>query len=277
MRRIYKPSSSLNICIPGWCYTTSGRLAQESLSRPFQRHTSSPSCTSLASHVVSTDTYSQLSGRASSSARQQYISPRPSSHGLTPHGPVSSQSQGNDHNASGLPTQPRFLQWARGNTLFNMRNSRIREGSALQERRTEVVDVPLAQRKLVSPLFSIPMFDSTYIVQRNASARGVRNAREKEQARKAEIAKATERQKAGDAKNMESALAVASSSLPSESNLNPQPGEGAQAQPIPGLHSAGLSTSSTPAIATVSVVTTRWARFWSAACCIHAQNANDHH
>jgi len=49
------------------------------------------------------------------------------------------------------------MQWARRNTLFNTRNSQIREGSELQERRTEVVDVPLAQRKLVSPLFSIPM------------------------------------------------------------------------------------------------------------------------
>jgi hypothetical protein len=55
MQCFYKPSSSLNICIPGRCCTTSGRLAQKSLSRPFQRHTSSPSCTSLASHVVSAD------------------------------------------------------------------------------------------------------------------------------------------------------------------------------------------------------------------------------
>jgi hypothetical protein len=158
-----------------------------------------------------------------------------------------------------------------------MRNSRIDEGIELQERRTDVVDVPLAERRLVSLLFSIPMFDSTYIVQRNASARGVRIAQEKEKARKAEIAKATERQKADDAKNTQSALAVASSSRPSESNLNPQPGEGAQVQPTPGLHSAGLSTSPTPATVSASVVTTRWARFWSAACCIPAQNADDHH
>jgi hypothetical protein len=175
------------------------------------------------------------------------------------------------------PTQPRFLRWTRRNTFFNPQNSRIREDIELQERRTEAVHVPLAERRLVSPLFSIPMFDSTYIVQRNASARGVRIAQEKEKARKAEIAKATERLKAGDAKNTGSALEVASSSRPSESNVNPQPGEGAQAQPTPGLHSAGLSTSSTPATATASVVTTRWARFWSAACCIPAQNANDHH
>jgi hypothetical protein len=54
MRRIYIPSSSLNICIPGWCCTTSGRLAQESLSRPFRRHTSS-SHMSLRSHLVFID------------------------------------------------------------------------------------------------------------------------------------------------------------------------------------------------------------------------------
>ncbi|KAJ8586577.1 hypothetical protein M405DRAFT_823128 [Rhizopogon salebrosus TDB-379] len=37
----------------------------------------------------------------------------------------------------------------------------------------------------------------------------------------------------------------------------------------------GLSTSSTaPA---TSAVPTRWVRFWSAVCCISAQNAIDHH
>jgi hypothetical protein len=51
VRRVYMPLSNLNICIPGGCYTTSERLAQESLSRPFQRHTSS-SRMSLRSHLV---------------------------------------------------------------------------------------------------------------------------------------------------------------------------------------------------------------------------------
>jgi hypothetical protein len=49
------------------------------------------------------------------------------------------------------------------------------------------------------------MFDSTYIMQRNASARGVRILQDKEKERK--IAKATEKQTAGDAKDAESASA----------------------------------------------------------------------
>jgi hypothetical protein len=49
------------------------------------------------------------------------------------------------------------------------------------------------------------MFDSAYIMQRNASARGVRIVQDKEEERK--IAKATEKQKPGDAKNTESASA----------------------------------------------------------------------
>jgi hypothetical protein len=66
MRRVYKPSSNLNISISGWCYTTSGRLAQESLSRPFQQHTSSSPRASLGSHVVFSDLriLSSLEGRS---------------------------------------------------------------------------------------------------------------------------------------------------------------------------------------------------------------------
>jgi hypothetical protein len=41
--------------VSGGCYTTSGRLAQESLSRPFQRFTSSASRTSLGFHLVFSD------------------------------------------------------------------------------------------------------------------------------------------------------------------------------------------------------------------------------
>src|ERR1700710_1084700 len=93
--------------------------------------------------------------------------------------------------------------------------------------------------------------------------------REKEE-KKAREAK---KQKARDAKNAKNTKnAPTSSSRPSESNINPQPGGGAQAQPTPGLHSAGFSTSSKPAPAVV----TRWAHFWSATCCIPAQDANDH-
>jgi hypothetical protein len=55
MRCVYKPSLSLNICITGWCYTTSGRLAQKSIFRPSQRHTSSSSCTSLGFYLVFSD------------------------------------------------------------------------------------------------------------------------------------------------------------------------------------------------------------------------------
>jgi WD40 repeat protein len=66
MRRVYKPSSSLNISISGWCYTTSGRLAQEPLSRPFQQHTSSSPRASLGSCVVFSDLriLSSLEGRS---------------------------------------------------------------------------------------------------------------------------------------------------------------------------------------------------------------------
>jgi uncharacterized protein (DUF1800 family) len=92
---------------------------------------------------------------------------------------------------------------------------------------------------------------------------------EKEKARNA---REVEKQKAKEAKNTS-----ASSSRPSQRNVNPQPSEEAQTQPTLSLHSAGLSTSSTPATAVVSAFTTRWDRFWLAACCISAQNANDHH
>jgi hypothetical protein len=85
--------------------------------------------------------------------------------------------------------------------------------------------------------------------------------------------KAREAKEAKHAKNTKNA--PTSTSRPSEINANPQFGEGAQMQPIPGLHSAGLSTSSTPVTAAASTVSTRWARFWLTACCIPAQNAND--
>jgi WD40 repeat protein len=50
-------------------------------------------------------------------------------------------------------TQPRFLQWARRNPFFNTRNSRIDEDIELQDRRTDVIDVPLGQARPVSPFF----------------------------------------------------------------------------------------------------------------------------
>jgi hypothetical protein len=82
------------------------------------------------------------------------------------------------------------------------------------------------------------------------------------------------KQKAREAKNTKNTLAI--SSPPSKSNVNPRPSEGAQMQPTLGLHSAGLSTLSTPATAAAPTITTRWDGFWLAACCISAQNANDH-
>src|ERR1700710_2113528 len=101
----------------------------------------------------------------------------------------------------------------------------------------------------------------------------IKRKKEEKTAREAKEAK---KQEARNAKNMKNA--PASSSRPSESNFHPQPGKEAQAQPTPALHSsAGLSTSSTPATAAASPVTTCWARFRSATCCIPAQNTNDHH
>jgi hypothetical protein len=94
---------------------------------------------------------------------------------------------------------------------------------------------------------------------------------DKEKAGEAKKQKARE---AKNTKNTKNTLAI--SSPPSESNVNPRPSEGAQMQPTLGFHSAGLSTSSTPATAAAPAVTTRWDRFWLAACCISAQNANDH-
>jgi hypothetical protein len=87
-----------------------------------------------------------------------------------------------------------------------------------------------------------------------------------------------EKQKARDAKNVKNAKnALAINSPPSESNVNPRPGEGSQMLPNLGLHSSGLSTSSAPATAAAPAVTTRWARFWLTACCISVQNADHHH
>jgi hypothetical protein len=95
---------------------------------------------------------------------------------------------------------------------------------------------------------------------------------------KAINAREAEKQKAREAKNTKNTKnALASRSPPSKSNVNPQHCEETQMQPTLGLHSAGLSTSSSPAAAAVPTFPTRWARFWLAACCISAQNANDHH
>jgi phage protein D len=171
----------------------------------------------------------------------------------------------NNYNTEDIPTHPRFLQWAR-NPFLNMRNCQIDEGIKLQERRTEVVDAPLGQARPVSPFFPIRTFESTYVMQRYYTARRVQM--EKEKARNAREA---EKQRAKEAKN-----ASASSSRPSQRSVNLQPGEEAQTQPTLGSHSSGLSTLSTPATAAASAVTTRWVRFWLAACCISAQNANDH-
>jgi hypothetical protein len=114
------------------------------------------------------------------------------------------------------------------------------------------------------------MFDSTYVMQRNASARGVRIAQEKEKARKAEIAKATEKQKAGDVKNTESASA--GSSWRSKKNVTQQPSGEVQTQLTSELHSVGVSTA--PATSTAIL---RWVHFRSAGCCACAQDADGHH
>ncbi|KAJ8592067.1 hypothetical protein M405DRAFT_860077 [Rhizopogon salebrosus TDB-379] len=61
---------------------------------------------------------------------------------------------------------------------------------------------------------------------------------DKEKARKARQA---EKQKAREVANVQHAKNTpASGSRPSEGNVNPQSGEGAQMQPTPGLPSAGL-------------------------------------
>jgi hypothetical protein len=155
MRRVCKPSSDLNIGIPGWCCTTSGRLAQEPLPRPFQQHTSSSSCVSLGSHVVFSDLRIQLSAGQiiSPSSERQQLSAHISPHQRAPPGRISSLSGANNDNASGSPSQPSFLEWAR-NPFFNTRNRQNDEGIELAERRTEAVDVPLGQARPVSPFFS---------------------------------------------------------------------------------------------------------------------------
>jgi hypothetical protein len=60
-----------------------------------------------------------------------------------------SPSRRNNYHAEDLPTQPRFLQWAR-NPFTYTRNSRIDEGVELHERRTEGADVSLGQATPVS-------------------------------------------------------------------------------------------------------------------------------
>ncbi|KAJ8580609.1 kinase-like protein [Rhizopogon salebrosus TDB-379] len=228
------------------------------------------------------------SGRSPSSARQQYISPHLSSHGRAPPGRmiISSPSRANNYNTETIPTQP-FLQLAR-NLFSNTQNSRVDEGIELQESHTEVVDV--------LPVRAVPRQYTARKVQRDRKqakeereakkqkAREVREA-EKQKARevreaekqKAREAREAEKQKARETKNAKNTKNAPGGSRLSESNVNPQPGEGAQTQPTPGSHSVGLSTSSTPATAAGSAVTMRWARFWSAACCISAQNTDDHH
>jgi hypothetical protein len=61
-------------------------------------------------------------------------------------------SRHNNYNTEDIPTQLRFLQWAR-NSFLNIRNSRIDEGVELREHSTGVVDVPLGQARPVSPFF----------------------------------------------------------------------------------------------------------------------------
>ncbi|KAJ8582143.1 kinase-like protein, partial [Rhizopogon salebrosus TDB-379] len=201
-------------------------------------------------------------------AHQQYGSAHLSSHQHALPGRTS-PSRRNNYNIEDIPTQSRFLQLPR-NLFFNTRTSQIDEGIGLQERRTEVADVPFGQ--------AAPRQYTARKVQRDRNQ--AREAREEEKRKAREVreadkqkareAREADKQKAKETKNAKNTKNAPSSSQHSESNVNTQPGEGAQTQPTPGLHSVGLSTSSTPATAAASAVTTRWARFWSAACCISA-------
>jgi hypothetical protein len=201
-----------------------------------------------------------------SSARQQYDSAHLSSHIHALPGRTS-PSRRNDYNTEDIPTQPRFLRWARS-PFFN---SQINEGIELRERRREIVDVPLGQGRPVSPFFPIRMFDSTYIMQRIYSRREVEM--DKENARNARKA---EKQKAREMKNTKNASA--GSSRPSQSSVAQQPGEEVQTVPTPEPHSIGVPTSSTTyVIVANSAGTAHWIRFWSAACCMSTQNADGDH
>ncbi|KAJ8581476.1 hypothetical protein M405DRAFT_868645 [Rhizopogon salebrosus TDB-379] len=229
--------------------------------QPVESYTSSALTTQSETDAPSNDTLHHFhpSGRFPSST--QYISPYPSSHGRAPPQRIPLPSRGNDDNSGVSLTQPRFLQWARKNPFSNTRNSRIDESIELQERHTEIVDAPFNKG-----------------AERYVSRAMVEMKREKEEktAREAKEAKKRKAREARNAKNMKNP--PESSSRPSQSNFYPQLGQKAQGQPPPALHSsAGLSTSSTPATVAASPVTTCWVRFWSAACCIPPQNANDHH
>jgi CCR4-NOT transcriptional regulation complex NOT5 subunit len=122
---------------------------------------------------------------------------------------------------------------------------------------------------------------STYVIQRNSSAGEVRKKREqeREKARKAKAARAIEKQKARDINHAnDTKSASAGTSRSPQNNVTQQPGRATLTQPTPELLSAGVSTSfATPAIAPASVGIACCTRFWSAACCASAQNADGHH
>jgi hypothetical protein len=96
---------------------------------------------------------------------------------------------------------------------------------------------------------------------------------------KAKIAKEIEKQKARDANNANNTKsASAGTSRSPENNVTQQPGGATLTQPTPELLSAGVTTSfTTPTTAPTSVGTACCTRFWSAACCASAQNADGHH
>ncbi|KAJ8586339.1 hypothetical protein M405DRAFT_823556 [Rhizopogon salebrosus TDB-379] len=146
-----------------------------------------------------------LSRRSPPSAHENHVSQHLSSHRRAPLGRISPLLR-NNHNTDDTPTQPHFLGWVR-DLFFRTRSRRyVDEGIELQERHTEVVDIPFARRR-----------------QRNYSRGEVE--RKREEASKAKTAKATENREARDASNAKnSKSASAGSSRSSQNNVTQQPG-----------------------------------------------------
>ncbi|OAX31318.1 WD40 repeat-like protein [Rhizopogon vinicolor AM-OR11-026] len=148
----------------------------------------------------------------------------------------------NHYNTQGATPRARLLEWV-GNP-FSRTPHRHDEGIELQD---PVVDVPLAQGN-----------------PRNYSAREVRRKQKQEQ-EKAKIVKEKEKEKARDTKNAKNASV--GSSLLHQRSITRQSGRADQAQSSSSSehHTAAPIPPTAPAVA--SVPTTRWTRFWLAACC----------
>jgi hypothetical protein len=214
--------------------------------------------------------FPQPSGRhhlLPSTAHLHHVSGDISAHGRALLGRVSSLSLRTFDRLHVTLPRPWRPEWPR-NLFHGVPRAQNDEHIELQECHPAVVDVACAKGKRVSPSF-LRLSETKNILQRNVSAAEVRLEKEKASAKKAS----------------------AGSSRLHQSIVTQQSGGVTCVQQTSGLHTTGVSTSSTtPAIVATSVATTlttshpdmiimqdgRWTRFRLFICCMPAQFPDGH-